>query len=63
VLSRDSRTGAATEWFEEIFVARRRQGLRPDVDASHWGTFYRLAVNTVGLGDVPEVIAAGDPVT
>jgi hypothetical protein len=63
VPSRDSRTGAATEWFEDIFVARRRQGLRPDVDASHWGTFYRLAVNTVGLGDVPEGITAGDPVT
>lgn len=63
VPSRDSRTGATTEWFEDIFVARRRQGLRPDVDASHWGTLYRLAVNTVGLGDVPECIAAGDPVT
>lgn len=62
VPSRDSRTGATTEWFEDIFVARRRQGLRPDVDASHWGTFYRLAVNTVGLDDVPECIAAGDPV-
>lgn len=62
VPARDSRTGVAVEWFQDIFEARRRQGLRRDVDASHWGTSYRLAVNTLGLGDVAESITVGDPV-
>jgi uncharacterized protein YcbX len=47
VPSRDSRTGAVVEHFRDIFEARRRRGLRPDVDAGVWGTLYRLGVNTV----------------
>jgi uncharacterized protein YcbX len=46
VPSCDSRTGEATELFREVFAARRRRSLRPDVDAAAWGTFERLAVNT-----------------
>lgn len=62
VPARDSRTGRAGEWFRDSFEARRRQALRSDVDAAAWGTLYRLAVNTTGLGDVPESITVGDDV-
>jgi uncharacterized protein YcbX len=50
VPSRDSRTGAVTEHFRDAFEARRRRGLRPDVDAAAWGTVYRLGVNTTAAG-------------
>ena len=46
VPTRDSRTGEPLELFREVFAARRRRSLRPDVDAAAWGTFERLAVNT-----------------
>ena len=46
VPTRDSRTAAVTEHFRDAFEARRGRGLREDVDAAAWGTFYRLAVNT-----------------
>ena len=46
VPGRDSRTGAAGERFQEVFEARRRRGLRCDVDSSGWGTLYRLGINT-----------------
>ena len=46
VPSRDSRTGAVTEYFRDAFEAWRRRTLRPDVDAGDWGTLYRLGVNT-----------------
>lgn len=46
VPSRESRTGAENELFRAAFEARRRRGLRPDVDAGRWGDFYRLGVNT-----------------
>jgi uncharacterized protein YcbX len=62
VPARDSRTGRAGEWFRDSFEARRRQALRSDVDAAAWGTLYRLAVNTTGLGAVPEGITVGDDV-
>jgi uncharacterized protein YcbX len=45
VPSRDSRTGAVTELFREVFEARRARGLPAAVDAGEWGTLYRLAVN------------------
>jgi uncharacterized protein YcbX len=47
VPSRDSRSGAVTAHFRDAFEARRSRGLRPDVDASGWGTFYRLGVNMI----------------
>jgi uncharacterized protein YcbX len=50
VPSRDTRTGAVTEHFRDAFEARRRRGLRPDVDAAAWGTLYRLGVNTGAVG-------------
>jgi uncharacterized protein YcbX len=62
VPARDSRTGRVGEWFRDSFEARRRQALRGDVDTASWGTLYRLAVNTTGLGDVSESIAVGDHV-
>jgi len=46
VPSRDSTTGAVTAHFRDAFEARRGRGLPPDVDASGWGHFYRLAINT-----------------
>jgi len=46
VPSRDSRRGAVTGQFRDAFEARRRRGLRPDVDAAAWGGLYRLGVNT-----------------
>jgi uncharacterized protein YcbX len=48
VPSRDSRTGAVTDQFRDLFEARRTRSLRPDVDAAAWGSLYRLAVNTLG---------------
>jgi uncharacterized protein YcbX len=46
VPTRDSRTGAVTEFFRDAFEARRSRGMRADVDARGWGTLYRLGVNT-----------------
>jgi len=48
VPTRDSRTGAVSEHFRDAFEARRGRGLRGDVDASGWGSLYRLGVNTQG---------------
>ena len=45
VPSRASGTGAVTEHFRDAFEARRSRGMRRDVDASAWGTLYRLGVN------------------
>jgi hypothetical protein len=50
VPTRDSRTGLPTEFFRDIFAARRRRSLRADVDAAAWGTFERLGINTRGAG-------------
>lgn len=60
VPGRDSRTGAVTERFRDAFEARRRRGLRADVDAAEWGTLYRLAINT--RVETAAVIAVGDGV-
>ena len=46
VPSRDSHTGAMKELFREVFAARRRRALRPDVDAGTWAHNYCLGVNT-----------------
>lgn len=48
VPSRDSRTGAVTEHFRDVFELRRGRGMRADVDAGAWGTLYRLGVNMTG---------------
>lgn len=61
VPSRDSRTGEATAYFREAFEARRSHGLRPDVDVTDWGHYYRLAINTAGLG--AGEVRVGDEVT
>jgi uncharacterized protein YcbX len=45
VPSRESRTGAVTDQFREVFEAWRGRGLRPDVDTGRWGDFYRLGGN------------------
>jgi len=63
VPARDSRTGVVTEHFRDAFEARRRRGLRPDVDAGAWGTLYRLGVNTVGDGHASPVVRRGDVLT
>jgi uncharacterized protein YcbX len=46
VPTRNSRTGAVTEYFRDAFEARRSRGMRADVDSRAWGTLYRLGVNT-----------------
>ena len=61
VPSRDSRTGAVAALFREAFEARRSHGLRPDVDVTGWGHYYRLAINTTGLG--AGEVRVGDGVT
>jgi uncharacterized protein YcbX len=50
VPTRDSGDGRVTEYFRDVFEAWRRRRLRRDVDASSWGGFYRLAINTIGDG-------------
>jgi uncharacterized protein YcbX len=64
VPSRDSRSGAIKELFREVFEARRSRGLRADVDASRWGDFYRLGVNTrlPTNNALKPVIAIGMPI-
>jgi uncharacterized protein YcbX len=47
VPARNSRTGEMTPHFRDAFEARRRHGLRGDVDGTHWSDSYRLAINTV----------------
>jgi hypothetical protein len=46
VPTRDSRTGAVTEQFRDVFEAWRGRTLPADVDAAAWSHRYRLAVNT-----------------
>jgi uncharacterized protein YcbX len=58
VPTRDSRTGLPTEFFRDIFAARRRRSLRADVDAAAWGTFERLGINT--RPTAPGWLARGD---
>jgi uncharacterized protein YcbX len=60
VPGRDSFSGEENPRFRELFELRRRATLRDDVDASGWGTLYRLSLNThvIAAGD----LAVGDPV-
>ena len=60
VPSRDSRTGAVTEHFRDVFAAWRGRRLPAEVDAAQWGHLYRLAVNTVPLGT--GLLAVDEPV-
>jgi uncharacterized protein YcbX len=50
VPTRDSRTGAVTEHFRDVFEARRARTLPTAVDASGWSHRHRLAINTVAYG-------------
>ena len=52
VPSRDSRTGAVTEQFRDVFEAWRGRTLPDGVDATAWNHVYRLSVNT--RFDVPQ---------
>lgn len=56
VPGRDSRTGAVTAHFRDVFEAWRGRTLRPDVDAAAWSHRYRLSVNTVALEAGPLVL-------
>jgi uncharacterized protein YcbX len=62
VPSRDSRTGAVTEHFRDVFEAWRRKTLPTAVDASGWSHTYRLAVNTNLQGGQGSLVA-GSKVT
>ena len=53
VPSRDSRTGAVTEQFRDVFETWRGHTLPAGVDAAGWSHLYRLGVNTT------PVVAAG----
>jgi len=61
VPTRDSRSGAEDPVFRDAFEARRRRGLRRDVDVASWSHLYRLAINTRSAG-VAGAIAVGDAV-
>ena len=61
VPSRDSRTGAVTEQFRDVFEAWRGQTLPAAVDASGWSHLYRLGVNTI-LQDSGGSLLAGSSV-
>jgi hypothetical protein len=58
VPTRDSRTGAVTEQFREVFEAWRGRTLPADVDAAAWSHRYRLAINTVSLASSSVRVAA-----
>jgi hypothetical protein len=45
VPTRNSRTGAITGQFRDVFEAWRAKTLPAEVDASAWGQIYRLALN------------------
>ena len=62
VPSRHSQTGAVTEQFRDVFEAWRGRRLPAEVDASHWGPFYRLGVNTRFV-DRSGTLAVGNGVT
>jgi uncharacterized protein YcbX len=62
VPTRDSRTGMVTEHFRDVFEARRSRGMRGDVDARAWGTFYRLALNTRRASGAGHPLAVGQGV-
>jgi len=57
VPSRDSRTGAVTAQFRDVFEAWRGRRMRDDVDASNWNHVYRLAINTRGVS--PGLVTTG----
>jgi uncharacterized protein YcbX len=57
---RNSRTTEVTPHFRDAFEARRRYGLRADVEAAEWGDCYRLAINTITT--MPGHIRCGDDV-
>ena len=61
VPSRDSRTGAVTEQFRDVFEAWRGQTLPVGVDASGWSHLYRLGANTI-LEDSGGSLLAGSSV-
>jgi len=61
VPTRNSRTGAETSAFREVFESRRRQTMRSDVDVAHWNGLYRLTINTV-LAGPPGSVRVGGPV-
>ena len=50
VPTRNSTDGTITEHFREVFEAWRRRRIPRDVDTAGWGSYYRLAINTVGDG-------------
>jgi len=64
VPTRDSRTGAITAQFRDVFEAWRGRTLPADVDAVAWSHLYRLAVNTAGVRSaaiaVGEIVLPGD---
>jgi hypothetical protein len=51
-----------TEHFRDVFEARRSRGMRGDVDARAWGTFYRLALNTRRASGAGHPLAVGQGV-
>jgi uncharacterized protein YcbX len=61
VPTRDSRIGAVTEQFRDVFEAWRGRTLPAEVDSSAWNHLYRLAVNTTST--TAGRIAPGDAVT
>jgi hypothetical protein len=64
VPTRDSKTAVATENFQKIFTAKRREKLPNWTTPERFNHFYRLSVNTqVSSSEVGKVLRIGDPIS
>jgi uncharacterized protein len=63
VPTRDSKTAAATEKFQKIFVSKRKETLPSWTTPERFDHFYRLSVNTkIPASEVGKVLKVGDPI-
>jgi hypothetical protein len=63
VPTRDSKTAAATENFQKIFVSKRKETLPDWTIPERFDHFYRLSVNTkVPASEEGKVLKVGDPI-
>jgi hypothetical protein len=64
VPTRDSKTALATEKFQKIFVAKRKESLPDWANPERFDHFYRLSVNTkVPASEAGKVVTVGDPIS
>lgn len=64
VPTRDSKTAAATENFQKIFVSKRKETLPDWTTPERFDHFYRLSINTkIPSSEVGKILKIGDPVS